>query len=163
MRLWNSRILKITCSSLKLLNSVPQLKKFFAILGYDPSKISVAISCDPKHRESLSNTLSLPTSITSSMVEGHMVNLCAIVSRLINKCTYGVTNNMQKIFGLALCFVGKVLLCSRRHSFIDAWAISIISQIKDGDNPVSLILAKALLGLNAIFHGGESQNFLGVL
>ena len=36
-----------------------------------------------------------------------------------------------------------------------------MSQIKDGDNLVSLILAKALLGLNAIFHGGESQNFLG--
>ena len=36
-----------------------------------------------------------------------------------------------------------------------------MSQIKDGDNPISLILAETLLGLNTIFHGGESQNFLG--
>ena len=35
-----------------------------------------------------------------------------------------------------------------------------MSQIKDGDNPVSLILAETLLGLDTIFHGGESQNFL---
>jgi len=35
-----------------------------------------------------------------------------------------------------------------------------VSQIKDGDNPVSLILAEMLLGLDSIFHGGESQNFL---
>ena len=40
------------------------------------------------------------------MVKGYMVNLRAIVSRLINKRTYGVTDNMHKIFGLALCFVG---------------------------------------------------------
>ena len=52
------------------------------------------VSCDPKHRESLSDTLGLPTSITSSVIEGHMVNLRAIVSRLIDKRTYGVTNNM---------------------------------------------------------------------
>ena len=41
------------------------------------------------------------------MIEGHMVNLHAILSILINKRTYGVTDNMQKNFGLALCFVGK--------------------------------------------------------
>ena len=111
----------------KTVELCPTIEEFFAILGYDPSKISVAISCDPKHRESLSNTLSLPTSITSSMVEGHMVNLRAIVSRLINKCTYGVTDNMQKIFGLALCFVREFLLCSRRHGFTDARAISVVS------------------------------------
>ena len=35
-----------------------------------------------------------------------------------------------------------------------------MSQIKDGDNPISLILAETLLGLDAVFHGGESQNFL---
>ena len=35
-----------------------------------------------------------------------------------------------------------------------------MSQIKDGDNPVSLVLAETLLGLDAVFHGGESQNFL---
>ena len=95
------------------------------------------------------------------MVEGHMVNLHVIVSRLINKCTYGVTENMQKKFGLALCFVGEFLLCSERHDFADARAISVVSQIKDNDNHVSLVLEKTLLGLDSIFHGGESQNFLG--
>ena len=62
----------------------------------------MAVSCDPKHRESLSDALGLPTSITSSMVKGHMVNLHAIVLRLINKRTYGVIDNVQKNFGLAL-------------------------------------------------------------
>ena len=139
----------------------PTIEEFSNILGYDPSKKSVVVSCDPKHRESLSDALNLPTSITSGMVEGHKVNLHAIISRLINKRTYGVTDNMQKIFGLALCSVGEFLLYSRRHSFTDARAISVVSQIKDGDNPVSLILAEILLGLDAVFHGGESQNFLG--
>ena len=36
----------------------------------------------------------------------------------------------------------------------------MVSQIKDGDNPVSLILAETFLGLNSIFHDGEPQNFL---
>ena len=139
----------------------PTIEEFSTILGYDPSKKSMAVSCDPKHRESLSDALGLPTSITSSMVEGHMVNLHAIVSRLIDKHTYGVTNNMQKSFGLALCLVGEFLLYSGRHDFVDARAISVVSQIKDGNNPVSLILAETLLGLDAVFHGGESQNFLG--
>ena len=94
------------------------------------------------------------------MVEAHMVTLRAIVSRLINKRTYGVTDNMPKFFGLALCFMGEFLLCSRRHGFMDAQAISFMSQIKDCDNPVSLILAETLLGLDSVFHGGESQNFL---
>ncbi|KAL0015606.1 hypothetical protein SO802_002675 [Lithocarpus litseifolius] len=44
---------------------------------------------------------------------------------------------------------------------MDARAISVVSQIKDGDNPVSLNLAETLLGLNGVFHGRESQNFLG--
>ena len=43
---------------------------------------------------------------------------------------------------------------------MDAQAISVVSQIKDDHNPVSLILTKTLLGLDAVFHGGESQNFL---
>ena len=90
----------------------PTIEEFYAILGYDPSKKSVAISCDPRHREILSDTLGLPTSITSSMIEGHMVNLLAILSRLINKHTYGVTDNMQKNFGLALCFMASFLFCS---------------------------------------------------
>ena len=119
------------------------------------------VSCDPRHKESLSNAHGLPTSITYSMIEGHMVNLHAIISRLIDKRTYGVINNMQKNFGLALCMVGKFLLCSRRRDFMDARAISVVNQIKDGDNPISLILAEILLRLDAKFHGGETQNFLG--
>ena len=157
--LWNSGILKITCSGLKF-RTLPHNWRFSAILGYDPSKKSIAVS-DPRHKESLSDALGFPTSITSSMVEGHMVNLRAILSRLINKCTYGVIDNMEKNFGLALCFVGKFLLCFGRHGFADSWAISVVSQIKDGDNLVSIILAKTLVGLDTVFHGGESQNFLG--
>ena len=44
---------------------------------------------------------------------------------------------------------------------MDAQAISVVNQIKDGENLVSLILAETLLGLDVVFHGGESQNFLG--
>ena len=109
----------------------PKIEEFSALLGYDPSKKSTAVSCDPRHKESLSNALGLPTSITSSMVEGHMVNLHAIFSRLINKYTYGAIDNMQKNFGLAVCFVGEFLLCFGRHGFVDARAISVMSQIKD--------------------------------
>ena len=105
----------------------PTIEEFSAILGYDPSKKSVAISCDPKHRESLSDALGLPTSITNSMIEGHMVNLRAILSILIDKRTYRVTDNMQESFGLAFCFVGNFLLCSGRHSFADARAICVMS------------------------------------
>ena len=57
--------------------------------------------------------------------------------------------------------MGEFLLCSRRHGFADAQAISVVSQIKDGDNHVSLIFAETLLGLDFDFHGGESQNFHG--
>ena len=57
--------------------------------------------------------------------------------------------------------MGKLLLCFRRPDFTDAQAIDIVSQIKDGDNPASLILAETLLGLDSIFHGAKSQNFLG--
>ena len=46
---------------------------------------------------------------------------------------------------------------------MDARAIGIVNQIKDGDNPVPLILVETLLALDSIFHGGESQNFLGSL
>ena len=90
------------------------IEEFSAILSYDPSKKFVAVSCDPRHKESLSDALDLPTSITNSMIEGHMVNLRAIISRLIYKRTYRVTENMQKNFSLALCMVGKLLLCSKR-------------------------------------------------
>ena len=44
---------------------------------------------------------------------------------------------------------------------MDVQAINVVSQIKDGDNPISLILAETLLRMDAVFHGGESQNFLG--
>ena len=53
------------------------------------------VSYDPKHKESSSDALGLPTSITDSMIKGHMLNLCAIISRLIDKHTYGVTDNME--------------------------------------------------------------------
>ena len=72
----------------------PTIEEFSAILGYDLSKKAVAVSCDPTHRESSFDVLGLPISITSSMVEGHMVNLRAIVSKLIYRCTYGVKDNM---------------------------------------------------------------------
>ena len=117
----------------------------------------------PKHKESLFDALGLTTSITDSMIKGHMMNLRAIISWLIDKRTYRVTDNTQKNFGLALCFVGEIFLCSRRHNFVHARAISVVSQIKDGNSPVSLILAETLLGLDVVFHGGETQNFLGSL
>ena len=44
---------------------------------------------------------------------------------------------------------------------MDAQAISVVNQIKNGDNPVSLVFAETLLGLDAVFHGRESQNFSG--
>ena len=56
---------------------------------------------------------------------------------------------MQKNFGLALCMEGNFFLCSRRYGFVDARAISVVNQNKDGDNPVSFILAETLLGLDA--------------
>ena len=145
----------------KTAENFPTIEEFSDILGYDPGKKFVAVSCDPRHREILSDAPGLPTSITSSMIEGYMVNLRAVLSKLVNKRTHEVTDNMQKNFGLALCFVGKLLLCSRRPGFADARAIGIVSQIKDGDNLASLILAETLLGLDFVFDGGKSQNFLG--
>ena len=44
---------------------------------------------------------------------------------------------------------------------MDAQAISVMNQMKDGDILVSLILVETLLGLDVVFHGGETQNFLG--
>ena len=63
---------------------------------------------------------------------------------------------MQKNFDLAFCFVGEIFLYSGRHGFMDAQAISVMNQIKDGDNPTSLILAETLLGLDAVIPGGET-------
>ena len=74
----------------------PTIKELLAIMGYDPGKKSITVSCDLKHREILFDALGLSTSITNSMIEGHMVNLHAVVSRLICKRTHGVTDNIQK-------------------------------------------------------------------
>ena len=92
----------------KTVELCPTIEEFSAILTYDPRKKFVAASYDPRHREPLSDVLGLPTSITSSMVEGHMVNHHAIVFRLINKCTYGVTDNMQKVFWLGPMLCGRI-------------------------------------------------------
>ena len=86
------------------------IEEFSAILGYDPNRKSVVVSCDPKHKESLFDAIGLPTSITDSMIKGHMMNLRAIISRLIDKRTYGVTNNMQKKLWFGLVHCGKTLV-----------------------------------------------------
>ena len=78
----------------KTIELCPIIEEFSAILGYDPGKKFVVVSCDLRHREILFGALGLSTSITSSMIEGHMVNLHAVVSRLINKRTHGVIDNM---------------------------------------------------------------------
>ena len=65
-------------SGLTLLNSVQKLKNSLLSWATIQVKKSVAISCDPRHKESLSDALGLPTSITDSMIEGHMVNLHAV-------------------------------------------------------------------------------------
>ena len=95
------------------------------------------------------------------MIEGYMVNLQTAVTRLIHRCTHGMSDNMQKNFGLSLCFMGEFLLCSGKPCFVDALAIGIVDQVRDGDNPASLILEETLSGLESIFLGEESQQFLG--
>ena len=57
-----------------------KIEEFSAILGYDPSKKYVVVSCDPRHKESLSDALGLPISIIDSMIEGHMMNFRTIIS-----------------------------------------------------------------------------------
>ena len=139
----------------------PTIEKFSTILGYEFGKKFVAVSYDPKHGEILFNALGLSTSVTISMIEGHKVNLHAVVIRLIDKHTHGLFDNMQKNFGLALYFMGEFLLYSGRPGLVDARAIGILSQVRVGDNPASLILVETLLGLDFLFLGGESQKFLG--
>ena len=56
---------------------------------------------------------------------------------------------------------GRIFAFLWKAQFCDARAISVVSQIKDGDNPISLILVETLLGLDTVFHGGKSPNFLG--
>ena len=53
--------------------------------------------------------------------------------------------------------MGVFLLCFGRPSFVDARAIGIVGQVRDGDNPASLILEETLSGLESVFLGGESQ------
>ena len=50
----------------------PTIEEFSTILGYDPNKKFVVVSYDPRHKESLSDALGFPTSITSSTVEGQI-------------------------------------------------------------------------------------------
>ena len=57
--------------------------------------------------------------------------------------------------------MGEFLFYFRRSGFVDARPIGIVSQVKYGDNPASLILAKTLLRLDSVFLGRESQQFLG--
>ena len=40
----------------------------------------------------------------------------------------------KKNFALALYFMGEFLLCSERPGFVDARAIGIMGQVRDGDN-----------------------------
>ena len=56
--------------------------------------------------------------------------------------------------------MGAFLLCSKRPGFVDAQAIGIMSQVKDGENPASLIFVESLLGLDSVFLDGEAQQFL---
>ena len=48
----------------------PTIEEFSAILSYNPSKKSIAVSCDLRHRESLSDALGLPTSIANQRAHG---------------------------------------------------------------------------------------------
>ena len=64
------------------------------------------ICINPRHKESLSDDLDLPTFITDSMIKGHMVNFFPI-SRPIDKRTYGVTDNMQKKLRFGFMHAGK--------------------------------------------------------
>ena len=56
----------------KIAELCPTIEEFSAILGYDLGKKFVAVSCDPKHKEILSDALGLSISITSSIIERHI-------------------------------------------------------------------------------------------
>ena len=88
----------------------PTIEEFSTILGYELGKKSVVLSYDPKHREILSNALGLSTSVTSSMIEVHMVNLHVVVMRLIDKHIHGLSNNMQIFFWLSSLLHGRILV-----------------------------------------------------
>ena len=58
MKFWDTEDHVIWFKTVELF---PTIKEFSAILGYDPGKKSVVVSCDPKHREILSDALGLST------------------------------------------------------------------------------------------------------
>ena len=95
-------------SSLVLLNSILLLKNFLPSRVKSLTKKSVAVSYDPKHEEILFDALGLSVSITSSMIEGHMVNLHTVITRLIHRHTHGMFDNMQNCWGLCpkIQFIG---------------------------------------------------------
>ena len=62
----------------------------------------------------------------------------------------------EKNFALAFYFMGEFLVCSERPGFVNTRAIGSVGQVRDGNNIASLVL-----GLDSIFLGGESQQFLG--
>ena len=69
MKFWNT---KDHVFRFKTAELCPTIEEFSAILGYDLGKKFVAVSCDPKHREILSDALGLSISITSSIIERHI-------------------------------------------------------------------------------------------
>ena len=98
----------------------PTIGDFSTIMDYELGKKSIVVSCDPKHKGILSDALGLSTLVTSSMIEGHMVNLHVVFTRIIDRRTHGLFDNMQKKFGLALCIMGEFLLYFGRPDLVDA-------------------------------------------
>ena len=66
MKFWNP---KNNVFWFKTAELCPTIKEFSVILGYDPGKKSVAVSCDLEHKEILSDALGLPTSIIRSLLK----------------------------------------------------------------------------------------------
>ena len=95
-------------SSLVLLNSILLLKNFLPSWVKSLAKKFVAVFYDPKHEEILFDALGLSVSITSSMIEGHMVNLHTVITRLIHRHTHVMFDNMQNCWGLCpkIQFIG---------------------------------------------------------
>ena len=87
----------------------PTIGEFSTIMDYEFGKKYIAVSCDPKHRGILFDALGLSTSVTSSMIEGHMVNLHVVVTRIIDRRTHGLFNNMQKKIWFSSLLHGRVL------------------------------------------------------
>ena len=62
----------------------------------------------PSTEEILFDALGPSVSITGSMIEGHMVNLHTIITRLIHRHTHDMFDNMQNYWGLCpkIQFIG---------------------------------------------------------